>query len=99
MSDTDAEILSQPLREALIDFRLFLRSDDVERGQAIESAESEALAALRTAVKPLYEEINRVLDDLVQRPHPLPDDLEQLEYDLNSLAQAAMEAEQELGSR
>jgi vacuolar-type H+-ATPase subunit I/STV1 len=99
MSETGAEILSEPLREALIDFGLVLRLDDVERGQTIQRAESEMLAALTTAVKPLYEEINRVLDDLVQRPHPLPGSLEQLEYDLSSLAQAATEAEQELDSR
>lgn len=50
-------------------------------------------------MEPLYGEINEVLDKLVARPHPLPESLEQLEVDLNSLAQAAMEAQQELNTR
>jgi hypothetical protein len=99
MSDSDATLLSQPLRAALIEFRAFLKADDLERSQAIETADSERLAALTAAVEPLYGEINAVLDDLVGRAHPLPKDLEQLEVDLNSLAQAAMEAEQELRTR
>ncbi|MGH2455043.1 MAG: hypothetical protein ACRDHD_02105 [Candidatus Limnocylindria bacterium] len=46
-----------------------------------------------------YPEINAVLDRLTAEPHPLAEDLELLEEHLNSLAQAAMEAELEVEGR
>jgi len=97
MADDSLELLSQPLRDTLEDFRGFLRSDDLERQDAIEGADDATLAALIDAVD--LDEVNQVLDDLVERPHPLSEDLEQLEGDLNSLAQAAIEARHELNSR
>jgi hypothetical protein len=85
-------IVSPALRSALDTYGRFLSSDDSEREQAIESSDRETLKAFANAIDQLYEEINAVLDRLVAAHHPLPDDQEQLEYDLHSLAQAAMEA-------
>lgn len=99
MTDGDDQVASRPLQRALSEFQDFLRSDDLERIEAIGNADSERLAVFTAAVEALHGEINQVLDGLVERPHPLPEDLEQLEVDLNSLAQAAMEAELELTSR
>lgn len=92
-------IVSPALAAALAKFRPFLQADDVERSEAIEHADSQTLVTMAVAVRPLYPEINQVLDRLVAEQHPLPEDLELLEEDLNSLAQAAMEAELELDGR
>jgi len=83
---------SPALAAALAAYQSFLISDDQERVEAIEAADRETRVALARAVDPLYGEINALLDTLTAAPHPLPGDLEQLEDDLNSLAQAAMEA-------
>jgi hypothetical protein len=91
--------LSAELTDALATFRSFLVSDDVDRGEVIEASTAGTLTALVAAVTPLYPEIDATLDKLVALPHPLPEDDEQLEEDLNSLAQAALEAEQELDGR
>lgn len=91
--------ISAELAAALQSFRGFLVSDDVERGHEIERSDRETLTALADAVDPLFEEINAVLDRLDRTAHPLPEDQEYLEYDLNSLAQAAMEARLELDDR
>lgn len=99
MADRDHDVVSEPLRQALGDFRVFLRSDDLERTEAIESADGEALSSLASAVEPLFDEVDQVLRALDARPRPLPEHLEQLEEDLNSLAQAAVEARLELGAR
>lgn len=65
----------------------------------IAQADGQTLSALIEAVRPLLEEISSVLDALVARPHPLPDDQEILEYGLNDLGQAGVEARLELETR
>lgn len=88
--------VSEPLLSALATFKAFLQPDDDDRAHAIKAADTETLAAMAETVGPLYGEINAVLDRLVAEAHPLPEDLELLEVELNALAEAAMEAEQEL---
>ncbi len=80
-------------------FRDLLLLDDLEREDRIERTDSESLEALATSVEPLYAEINTVLDRLEAEPHPLPEPLDQLEYDLHALGQAAIEAQQALDAR
>jgi hypothetical protein len=99
VANSNAVMVSPPLAAALDNFRRFVIADDAERSEAIEGSDREALTALADAVDPLFEEINSVLDRLVEKAHPLPDDEDILEYELNSLAQAAMEARQELAAR
>lgn len=99
MPDIDGVAVSPALASALHDFRPLLEPDDLDRTQALGRAASETLAAMVEAIEPLYPEINSLLDRLVTQPHPLPEDLEHLEADLNSLAQAALEARQDLASR
>ena len=90
---------SDPLAAALNDHRRYVLADDLERERAIESSGCEELRTLAAAVQPLYDEINTLLDQLTGAPHPLPGDLEALEVDLNSLAQAADEAAIEAAQR
>lgn len=99
MPEIEGVAVSPALASALHDFRPLLEPDDLDRVQGIERAASETLAAMIEAVEPLYPEINSPLDRLVSQPHPLPEDLEELELDLNSLAQATLEARQELATR
>lgn len=91
--------MSPELSQALRAFEPFLRSDDMERSTLIEASDSHALRSLTETVNPLLAEINAALDGLVAKPHPLPDDEESLEADLNSLAQAGIEARMELDNR
>lgn len=93
------DLLSNDLASALDTFSEFLIEDDVARSVAIDNSDHERLSALAAAVDPLFEEINAVLDRLVAKDHPLPEHEEQLEYDLNSLAQAGMEARTHLEER
>lgn len=90
---------SDALDDALRANATFLLSDDVERETAIQRSGRDELSALADGVDPLYDEINAVLDQLGELAHPLPADQERLEDQLNSLAQAAMEARMELDSR
>jgi hypothetical protein len=90
--------VSPALAAALETYKAFLLSDDDERERGITEGDPEVLRALADAVDPLFDEINAVLDRLTAARHPLPRDQEQLESDLNSLAQAAMEARMELGN-
>jgi hypothetical protein len=99
MADGAERIVSPALASALDDLRQFVIADDAERSEVIEASDRETLTALAESVGPLFGEINAVLDRLADAPHPLPEDQELLEYDLNSLAQAAMEARQELDHR
>jgi hypothetical protein len=98
MADDGTRIVSPALASALDDFRQFVIADDEERSGVIEATDPKTLTALADAIAPLFGEINAVLDRLTEAPHPLPEDQELLEYDLNSLAQAAMEARQQLDS-
>ena len=88
--------LSPALATALETYRAFLLSDDSERAAMVEGSSPEQLAALADAIDPLFDEINAVLDHLTGASHPLPSDQDQLETNLNSLAQAAMEARMKL---
>jgi ABC-type transporter Mla subunit MlaD len=88
--------ITPALASALTTYRHFLVSDDSEREEAIESSDPDTLTGLADAVAPLFDEINAVLDQLTSTSHPLPPDQEQLESDLNSLAQAGMEARMKL---
>jgi hypothetical protein len=99
MADSAERIVSPALAAALDDFHRFVIADDAERSEVIEASDRDTLTALAESVGPLFEEINAALDRLTVAPHPLPEDQELLEYDLNSLAQAAMEARQELDGR
>jgi outer membrane murein-binding lipoprotein Lpp len=99
VADLAGRAVSQALAAALADFRGYLVSDDFERGRVIEASDEEALRTLVATVDPQYPEINAALDRLTSAEHPLPGDLERLEMDLGSLAQAAMEAKQELAAR
>lgn len=90
------DAISPPLTNALSEYREFLLSDDSEREAAIEGAAPDRLRALADAVDPLFDEINAALDRLTSASHPLRSDQEQLEDELNSLAQAAMEARMQL---
>lgn len=94
-----ADNISPELSAALKDYGRFLESDDFERGKVIESSDTPTLVGLADAVDPLFDEINRTLDRLVAAAHPLPENDESLEEDLNSLAQAAMEARMEADQR
>lgn len=94
-----SEAVSPELARALRTFRHFLESDDRARANQIESSERQQLSALADALEPLNDEINEVLDRLVARPHPLSEYEGGLEEDLNSLAQAGMEARMELANR
>jgi phosphate uptake regulator len=95
----NTESVSPQLAAALRTFSRFLESDDVARSKQIGESDVEELTTLADAVDPLYEEINEVLDRLVAKPHPVSEDEERLEEDLNSLAQAAMEARLERNRR
>jgi len=88
--------ISPALASALETYREFLVSDDSDREAVIEATTPERLRGLADAINPLFDEINVVLDRLSAALHPLPGDQEQLEYDLNSLAQAAIEARMHL---
>lgn len=90
--------LSSELAAALDRYRAFLVADDAKRANVIEASDLDALRVLVATVEPLYPEINAVLDGLMSADHPLPEDLELLEVDLNSLAQAGMEAQQALNA-
>ena len=84
--------ISADLAAALVTFRRFLLADDFDRSREIGGADPETLEALAAAVEPLFDEINAVLDRLTGARHPLPPNEEDLEADLNSLAQAGVEA-------
>lgn len=99
MDEQAGPIVSLQLAAALRSFRGFVVSDDSTRSEETARSEVELLTALIGAVQPLFPEINAVLDRLISAPHPLRADEERLEEDLNSLAQAAMEARFELGRR
>ena len=97
--ERDTEITSRRLTDVLQTFGHFILSDDHERSTQIGRSDVEALTAFADAVDPLLDEINAILDMLVARPHPLSEGGERLEEDLNSLAQAGMEARLELANR
>ena len=84
---------SYALSDALVQFSTFLIADDAERSDELETADWETLVALVEGVTPHLAEIDGLLNRLTALPHPLPEDLEVLEYDLNSLGQAAREAQ------
>ncbi len=91
--------ISPALAQALQRFDRFLVADDAARSDAIEQADGATLRDLVETMVPLYDEVNGVLDVLVEHPHPLPEDQELLEEQLNSLGQAGMEAQLELEAR
>lgn len=99
MDDQARPIVSPQLAAALRSFRGFLVSDDGMRSEETARSDVERLTSLIGTVQPLFPEINAVLDRLTAAPHPLPADEERMEEDLNSLAQAAIEARFELDSR
>ena len=99
MREYTAGRMSKPLESAMADFASFIGSDDLERSAVIQRANGKTLAALAAAVRPLHAEINDLLNHFAAMDHSLPPDLERLESDLNSLAQAGMEAEGELAAR
>ena len=91
--------ISARLRDALARYHRFLLADDLERDRVIQRADAQALTDLADTVEPLLDEIDSTLDRLTAAPHPLSDEDETLEIDLNSLAQAASEARMEAERR
>jgi hypothetical protein len=53
MNDANDHAVSQSLASALSEFGLFLQPDDLKRGEAIERADTETLAAMIETVAPL----------------------------------------------
>jgi hypothetical protein len=89
-------MISPALASVLSTFASFVLSDDADREDIIEASDPTTLTALVAAVDPLFGEINAVLDRFDEGPRPGSADDQQLESDLHSLAQAAMEARMQL---
>jgi hypothetical protein len=90
---------SPPLAQLVTEFRMFLVADDPARADVIGRTDTRLLQEFTRSAVPRIGEIDAALDELVSRRHPLPPDLERLEHDLHSLAQAAIEAQLELQRR
>lgn len=98
MSSASSIDVSGALAAALADFEPFLLADDEERSNKLVASDSDTLRRLAEAVEPLFDEINATLDKTGQAPS-LSEEEQQLESDLHSLAQAAIEARIELDDR
>jgi hypothetical protein len=83
--------VSPNLASALAEFEPYLVADDVERSNQLEASDSETLRTLAAAVEPLFDEINAILDKTGEAAS-LTDEEQELESNLHSLAQAAIEA-------
>jgi hypothetical protein len=82
----------------LIAAALGVLTDDAERSDKIVATDSVTLRKLADAVGPLFSEINAALDATYEKSS-LSDEEQDLEADLNALAQAAEEARIELEHR
>jgi hypothetical protein len=91
--------VSPSVARLLAEFNEFLVADDPDRDDLIGRTDSTRLQEFTRSAVPHIGEIDAALDELASRRHPLPPDVEQLEFDLNSLAQAAIEAQLELQRR
>jgi hypothetical protein len=98
MSNADPIAVSDGLASALAEFQPLLLADDEERSNKLEATDSDALRRLAEAVEPLFDEINATLDRTNAAP-ALSAGEQELESNLHSLAQAAMEARIELDDR
>ena len=98
MSNSDRISVSDDLVAALVEFEPFLLSDDEERSNRLEASDSHTLRRLAEAVEPLFDEINATLDKTLAAA-PLSEDEQELESNLHSLAQAAIEARMTLDDR
>lgn len=56
------------------------------------------LRRLLADVDPLFDKINQSLDQLMNAARHLPDDIQDLEFDLNALGRAGAEARLEIAS-
>jgi hypothetical protein len=98
MSNSDPIVASPELAAVLVEFEPFLLSDDVERTDKLASTDSATLRKLAEAVEPLFDEINATLDK-TGAASSLTDEEQDLESNLHSLAQAAIEARMTLEER
>jgi hypothetical protein len=98
MSNSEPIVVSDDLAAALAEFQPFLLADDEERSNKLRASDNDTLRGLAEAVEPLFDEINTTLDE-TNEASTLSGEAQDLESNLHSLAQAALEARIELDDR